>query len=193
MYVLCDTSCIVMLIRIAPDMFIAEHYECCTINPVRDEIFRTQRFKTKYPWRNQFKDKIRCLPNDFLENDNVIRYSDAVKSLIDQGTINERTGLEFDLSYVDRMVLSCALGNRFRITTGDDDLKVFAKQEFGDHFKGWISPLGMINRWIRDNMIGWNDALHDYLADWDRNNEHPQPQPQKRAFKKLTSYNYPGS
>ena len=106
MYVLCDTSCIVMLIRIAPDMFIAEHYECCTINPVRDEIFRIQRFKTKYPWRNQFKDKIRCLPNDFLENDNVIRYSDAVKSLIDQGTINERTGLEFDLSYVDRMVLS---------------------------------------------------------------------------------------
>lgn len=193
MYILCDTSCIMMLLRIAPDRFIAEHYKCCTIGPVGDEIFRTQKFETKYPWRDQFKDRVRCLTNDFVQSDNVVRYSDAVTSLIDHGTVNEKTGLEFDLSYVDKMVLSCALGNGFRITTGDDDLKVFGIQEFGDDFKGWISPLGMINRWIKDGMIEWNDTLHDYLADWDRDNEHPQPQHQERVFKKLIGRSYPGS
>lgn len=193
MYILCDTSCILMLIRIAPYMFIDEHYRCCTIIPVRNEIFRTHKFKTKYPWRIQCKDKIQCLPNDLVNNDNVQRYFDAIDSLVDHGTINEKAGLEFDLGYVDKMILSCALANGFKITTGDDDIKDFAVQEFGADFRGWISPIGMINGWVRNGLIEWNDSLHAYLSVWKRDNEHPQPQRQKTAFKKLTGRRYPGS
>lgn len=40
MNILCDTCTILMLIRIAPDMFIDGRYNCVTINEVRDEIFK---------------------------------------------------------------------------------------------------------------------------------------------------------
>jgi len=56
MPILCDTSVILMLIRVAPDMFLDSDYECCTIRRVRDELFRTQKFKTKYAWRGDYKD-----------------------------------------------------------------------------------------------------------------------------------------
>jgi len=193
MYTLCDTSSILMLIRIAPDMFIDDRYECCTIRLVREEIFRTQKFKTKYPWRIKFKNKIQCLPTNHVKNDNFDMYFDAVESLIEHGTINKEKGSEFDLSYVDKAIIACALSNAYKITTGDEDLRTFAKQEFGTHFKGWISPLGLINKWIRNNLIQWDDSLHDYVSEWTRDDEHPQPRRQKTAFKKLTGRKYPGS
>ena len=132
------------------------------------------------------------MPNDVVDNENVRRYFDAIHSLIDHGTISEKTGLDFDLSHVDKIILSCSLANAFKITTGDDDLKYFAIQEFASVFKGWISPLGMINSWIRKGLIIWNDSLHEFLMDWERDNEHPQPQRQKTAFKKLSGCKYPG-
>jgi len=193
MNTLCDTSSILMLIRIAPDMFIDHRYECCTIRLVREEIFRTQKFKAKYPWRINFKEKIQCLPTNRVRNDDFDIYFDAVESLIEHGTINKKKGSEFDLSYVDKVIIACALANGYRITTGDEDLRTFARQEFGNDFKGWISPLGLINRWIRNNLIQWDDSLHDYLSDWARDDEHPQPHRQKIAFKELTGRRYPGS
>ena len=59
MNILCDTCSVLMLIRIAPDMFTDERFDCVTVQEVCEEIFRTQRFKTKYPWRSDYKDKIR--------------------------------------------------------------------------------------------------------------------------------------
>jgi len=59
--------------------------------------------------------------------------------------------------------------------------------------KSNISPLGIINRWLREGLIEWNDQLHRYVIDWKTNNEHPQPQKQIREFKKLTGLSYPGS
>ena len=55
MNILCDTGSIWMLIRIVPDMFMDERFECVTVHDVRKEVFQTQRFKTRYPWRNEFK------------------------------------------------------------------------------------------------------------------------------------------
>lgn len=49
MYVLCDTCSVLMLIRIAPDMFEDSRYGCVTTQEVIRELFRTQRFKEKYP------------------------------------------------------------------------------------------------------------------------------------------------
>ena len=63
MKILCDTCSILMVIRIAPDMLTDKKYGCFTIQEVREEIIRQQKFKDKYPWRLRFKNKIRCIPN----------------------------------------------------------------------------------------------------------------------------------
>lgn len=182
-----------MLIRIAPNIFLNESFGCCTISAARDEIYRTQRFKQKYPWRDQFKDKIRCLSIDLAENEKVGLYFDAIKSLIYDGTISKKSGRDFDLSYRDMKFLSCAFGNGYRITTGDHDLRIFAIQEFKKEFKGWISPLAMLNSWIRKGLVEWNEKVYNYLIDWKSNNEDPQPKIQRIKFKKLTGQHYPGS
>ncbi|NQV19357.1 MAG: hypothetical protein HQ534_12545 [Armatimonadetes bacterium] len=52
MNIICDTCSILMLIRIAPDMFIDSKYGCKTINEVRKEFISTTRFKEKYPGEN---------------------------------------------------------------------------------------------------------------------------------------------
>lgn len=194
MHILCDSCSILMLIRIAPDMFIDKRYQCCTISHVRAEIYKNQRFKTKYPWLTHIRDKIRCLPNsDAVNNNSVNQYFNVINVLIGNGTINKKKDVEFDLSPVDRLVLACTLGNGYKITTVDDDIKDFAEQEFGNAFKGNISPLAMLNSWIRKRLLNWNDTLYDYVADWKRNNEHPQPKRQKSEFRKLTGYRYPAS
>lgn len=48
MYILCDTCKVLMLIRIAPDMFRDDGYGCVTIQEVFQELFRTQKFKMQY-------------------------------------------------------------------------------------------------------------------------------------------------
>jgi len=192
MPILCDTSVILMLIRIAPDMFLDSDYECCTIRPVRDELFRTQKFKTKYAWRNEYKTHIRCLPMEIAESEDAKRYLDAIHSLTSHGTMNETTGRDFGLSHVDKAFLSCALANGFRISTGEVEMKLFAAQEFGKQFKGWISPLGIINSWIKRKLIPWDDSHQNILREWEKDNEHAQPQRQKPIFKKLTRMKYPG-
>ncbi len=193
MDILCDTSVIVMLIRINPDMFLDKRYLCCTRNLIRDEIFGNPKFKKKYAWRDDFKAKIQCLPSNVTNNAEVNRYFETIKFLIQNMTINSKTGRPFDLSYVDQMFLACALANGYKISTGDENLSLFGSQEFGDDFHGNISPLGIINRWIGAGLLEWNDQLHNYLADWEINNEHPQPKKQIVKFKRLTGRKYPGS
>jgi hypothetical protein len=182
-----------MLIRIAPDMFLDRRYQCVTLNLMRHEIFRNPKFKRKYPWRNDFKTKIQGLPSNFTNNADVNQYFEAINLLIRNITINAKTGRPFDLSYVDQMFLACALANGYKISTGDKSLALFALQEFRDEFHGNISPLGIINGWMREGLIKWNEELHSYVADWKITNEHPQPKKQIREFKKLTGLSYPGS
>jgi len=190
---LCDTSSIMMLVRIAPDMFLDSKYRCITLNLMRNEIFRNPKFKNKYHWRNEFKAKIQCLPSSVTDNADVNRYFEAISMLIRNITINTKTGRPFDLSYADQRFLACALANGYRISTGDESLALFASQEFGDEFHDNISPLGIINGWMSEELIEWNDQLHTYVADWKINNEHPQPERQMRKFRKLTGRSYPGS
>jgi hypothetical protein len=183
-----------MVIRIATDMLIDENYGCVTIQEVREEIIRQQKFKDKYPWRQKFKDKIRCIPNSEIINNNLVdQYNDVINLLIENNTTNSKTGRLFDLSPVDKQFIACALGFGFQISTGDGDIKDIAKQEFSKAFKGSISPLGMVNMWIRKDLINWNDTLHEYVADWKRTGEASQPKHQKNVYKKLTGLKYPGS
>jgi hypothetical protein len=183
-----------MLIRIAPNIFLDDGFDCCTVPLIRNEIVRNSEFKKKYPWINDFKQNITCLPTNICESAEVALYFDTINTMVSKDIIiNSKTGRPFDLSYVDQKFLACALANKYQMTTGDVNLKNFASQEFVEEYKGDISPLGMINKWITQEKIEWNDALHGYLGDWEANAEHPQPKKQKSKFKELTGRKYPGS
>ena len=165
-------------------MFVDERYNCFTVTEVRNEIFGSQKFKTKYPWRNRYKDKIKCLPNStIINNSRFDQFFDAISTLNDNYTANERIEKLFDLSREDKLLLACALSEKMVITTGDGEIKDFGKQEFSKYYKGSISPLGMVNNWIRSEFINWNSELHEYLSEWNANHEHPQPRKQKKEFK----------
>lgn len=193
MYVLCDTCSLLMLIRLAPNMFIDARYKCCTVNEVRAEVYGNKKFKNKYPWNEDFRDRIQYLPNSTVHTADFHKHLRVVDLLVENGTIYEKTGRLFDLSRTDRIILACALCNGYRISTGDDNLRKFAMQEFTGIFKGNVSPLGLVNDWIGSGLIVWNDELQRYMTDWNETGEHPQPNTQKARFKVLTGRNYPGS
>jgi hypothetical protein len=68
-----------MLIKIAPDMFCDERYECVTIQEVFQEIFRTQKFKMQYPWRTKYKSKIKALGKSKVESGDFKLYKGVEK------------------------------------------------------------------------------------------------------------------
>ncbi len=193
MHILCDTSTILLLIRIAPEMFIDERYECCTLSEIYDELFKTQKFKQKYPWRDTYKNRIRSLGSQHVSVPEVKFYYDIVARLNEAGTISNYSGRIFSLSKVDMKLLACALALGFKLSTGDQGIKEFAYQEFFNIFKGHVSALEIINLWLRKKLIEWNDELHEYVTDWSEQNEYSQPDEQKKIFERLTKRKYPGS
>jgi hypothetical protein len=193
MHILCDTSSILLLIRIAPEMFIDERYECCTLNEIHEELFKTQRFKQKYPWRSNYKNKIKCLASQRVNDPDVRFYYDIIARLNETERTSIYSGRIFSLSRIDMKLLACALAHGYKLSTGDQGIKDFAYQEFFNIFEGHVSALEMINLWLRKNLIEWNDELHEYVMDWSRQNEHPQPKEQKKLFENLTGRKYPGS
>ncbi len=188
MYILCDTCSVLMLIRIAPNMFIDGRYECVTVPEVRKEFVQTQKFKTKYPWRKEFTNRIKALATSELEDENFKLHFLAVKNL-NAGGINSRTEKFFDFSHVDQRIAACAVAHNYMLNSTDNDLCDFVAQEFGTKI---ITPLGIINDWLEKGLIEWDDKLQEIIEDWDRCNEHPQPKTDVKRFIKLTNYEYLG-
>jgi hypothetical protein len=182
-----------MLIRIAPDMFIDPKFECVTISDVVKEIFRIQKFKDRYPWRKRYKSNIKPLGNAVLETNDFNLYYQTIHSQISSGIINSKTHYHFDLSNVDQRIVSCALANNFRITSGDNDLIEYYLQQFSNNPDEIISPLGMINIWLRKRLIQWNEKHQIILEDWNKCDEAPQPSREIKKFEKLTGYKYSGT
>ena len=193
MIILCDTSSVVMLLRIVPDMFQDARYGCITIKEVCDELIGTQKFKSRYPWRTAYKDKIVPLTTSRLMTEELSQYFSAIDMLIKAGTLNRKSGRLFDLSYTDKRILAGALAHGYKISSGDQDLILFAKQEFRSTFKGDITPLEIINIWMKKDLISWDDVKHEYLSEWDRLEEPAQPKKAIGKFQKLTGKSYPGS
>lgn len=193
MLILCDTSSILMLLRIAPDMFINDAYECKTMREIHDEIARTTKFKTKYPWTQGMRAKIKPIILNQEQKKREARYFDTVRILNRVGTENLKTGRIFDLSFVDLKLISHALTLDYRISSGDRELVQFVQQEFEDEFQGAISPIEMINGWIEKRLLAWDEEKQSYLSAWAEQNEHPQPVKAKKRFKELTGYWYTGS
>jgi hypothetical protein len=189
MNILCDTCSILMLIRIAPEMFCDERYECVTIQEVIHEIFRTQKFKIRYPWRERYKSKIKALGISQINKGDFKLHLDAVRNIVSAGKRNEKTNLYFNLSRVDQIIAACSIAHNFKLTTVDDDLAIFVKQEFSCET---ISPLGIINDWIERGLISWNDDMQLIIDDWVKCNESPQPKIETKRFEKITGYKYSG-
>jgi len=189
MAILCDTCCVLLLIRIAPDMFIDERYNCFTVQEVREEIFQTQRFKSKYPWRNNFKREL--TPKQF-ESEIVTSASlcfDVISKKIESGTLNERNNRFFDLGYKDKKIVAYALASKSTLATNDNDMRDFIEQEFDG---SCISSLELLNQWLRYELFEWNSELHAILDNWNQNDEPVQPTEDIVEFERLTKFKYVG-
>lgn len=181
-----------MLLRIVPQMFEDERFECITIREVYDELTQTTKFKTKYPWAGSMRNKLKSLPTGKTGISEVKDYHEAIKALSENGTIDQKTDRLFDLSRVDMRVMACALALGHRVTSGDGGLVRFLEQEFPDEFKGNITPLGLINNWLEKKLITWDDEKQKQMAEWNDNEEHAQPKSEISRFNKLTGRRYPG-
>jgi len=178
-----------MLIRIAPEMFHDDRFECVTIREVIKELFQTQKFKTSYPWRKEYKSKIKAMGTSEMRKGDFQVCLDIIKNSIQTGKINQRTGRYFNLSRVDQTVAACSIAHNFRLTTVDNDLEDFIKQEFSGHT---ISPLGIINDWVEKGLIAWDEKMQMIIEDWETCNERPQPKKEIKRFEKNTGYKYTG-
>lgn len=106
MIVLTDTCSVIMLLRIAPEMFNDEQFGCVTIQAVHDEIKRTPKFKIKYPWRSDFLPKIKAIPPGELSK---IAYYVENGKTVARTLDSQRNsqGAPYGLSRVDREVERC--------------------------------------------------------------------------------------
>lgn len=131
-------------------MFRDDRYGCVTIQEVFQELFRTQKFKTRYPWRESYKSKIKTLGTSRVKQGDYELCLQAVENLISASKINKRTGHFFNLSSVDQKIAACSIVHDFTLTTVDDDLADFIRQEFSGSS---ISPLGIINDWLEKGLV----------------------------------------
>jgi len=53
--------------------------------------------------------------------------------------------------------------------------------------------LQIINDWIEQGLLFWNDNLQLLMAEWVKDNESPQPKTEILRFTKLTNYKYIGT
>jgi hypothetical protein len=193
MIILCDTSSILMLLRIAPEMFADHRFDCITIREVHNEIIQTTKFKTKYPWTREIRARIKVTVLTDEQKEKERQYYESIKALNYIGTVNKKTGKLFDLSRVDMKVISHCIALGCSITSGDNDLKEFIRQEFKENNQGDLMPLEIIIQWLEKKLIQWNAAKQKIIDEWRELREHPQPAKAKKRFLELTGVKYTGS
>ena len=178
-----------MLIRIAPEMFIDARFQCATIKEVRREIFERQKFKTKYQWRSQYRDKIITIETLLQKNVFYKRTCILIDEMIFSGKLNESTARLFDLSFQDRRVAAAAISLKYDVSTTDTNLINFLKQEFEIKNK---FPLEIVNEWLTNKLIYCDEKFQSIIDDWNVCSEPPQPASAIRKFEQLSGYKYTG-
>ena len=187
MHILCDTCSVLMLLRIAPDMFTAARYECVTVNQVWEEITRTQKFKTKYPWRKEHARHISSLPRSKVDTADY-RLTLSAAKLTEQTQRNSRTGKTFGLSRRDIEIAACAIAHGYGLSTTDVNLADFLKQQYD---VGNVPPLQLVNDWLEKGLFEWTEFRQSVLTDWLVCSEPRQPAREIKRFEKLTGSCYP--
>ena len=189
MVILCDTCAIMMIIRLVPDMFVDPRFDCKTTTFIREEIFRTTKFKEKYPWRTDFKSKVRAISETELRGQLTL-VEQSINAIINTGTVNNKTKRCFDLSWADRMLAAVSVAKKWQLCSHDRDLVDFLEQEFDQNS---ISPLGLYNKWLEKDLITYSAEHGNIMSDWKRCNERPQPVNEVRKFIILTGQEYQGT
>lgn len=187
MHVLCDTSSVLMLLRLAPDMFTDARYQCVTVREVWEEITQTHRLKLRYPWRDQYRKHIRSIPPGELRTEEYAAVLRGLQSL-SRGAYRTDTGRPYDLSPNDMRVAAATVVLGAKITTGDGNLAAFMDQQFEIEN---VVPLRLVNDWLGAGLFEWDDDRQRVLNDWVRLHEPRQPRDEIRRFEDLAGRTYP--
>lgn len=189
MILICDTCSVLMLIRITPGMFCDPKYECVTIKAVYDELFKTPKFKPKYPWLSRLKPKIITLDITTIEKNLIEKNKKLINYHVDStGVINNITGEPFNLSETDKTVIAHAVCLNKEVSSVDRDLCAYLDQQFD--IKSY-EPLLVINLWLQKGLIKWNDNKQTVLENWIVCDEPRQTQENIDKFEELTGREYP--
>ena len=189
MHVLCDTCSVLMLLRIAPEMFLDPRFECATLQVVYRELRQQPRFKTKYPWLKDYLAKVRGLPQTQVEAGEYRRTLSTLRLLRD-ATRSRSENRRFLLSPADLEVAAAVVAHKYRISTAERALEEFLLQEFDVHND---APLAVVNDWMEEGLIAWGDAQQRVLEDWIVQSERRQPLLEIQRFEKLARRKYPRS
>jgi predicted nucleic acid-binding protein len=176
-----------MLIRINPEMFTRECFNCATTTEVQKELSRTQKFKTKYPWRNKYKKYIKPLKISAHEDDQFKFFFKIINNTLESGIINKRTRRLFNLSFVDKTIAAYAIRHKFKLSSTDQDLVDFVNQEYNCQT---ITPLEIINDWLKAKLITWDNDKQVIFEDWRQCNERKQTKPAIKEFELLSAYKF---
>jgi hypothetical protein len=187
MQILCDTCSLIMLIRIEPQMLTDSKYSCVTVRQVWEEFTQTQKFENKYPWRGEYKRYIRCLSQSIVDTAN---YQIALKTakVIEEMQRNQRTEKSYGLSRRDLEIAAIAIDQHFTLCSTDGNLIDFLDQQYEIPN---VTPLQIVNDWIKEGLIEWNDSRQEVITDWIKCNEKPQLPADIRRFESLTRSKYP--
>ena len=178
--VLTDTCAVIMLLRIAPDMFQSPEYCCVMSYHIYDEFIKKKEFLEKYPWRPLF--------SKYLKS--AIQLGDLKRDKGYYGVVNvvKQYQRNYGLSNKDCEIVAIALYKNFDFCSGDENLFTFAKNEFD---LNTLSVLELVNDWIEGGLIIWNSQRHAVLNDWIKMKERCQPRKQIERFERLTNWKYP--
>jgi len=188
MLVLHDTCAILMLLRIAPEMFKNPAYGCMTLIQVKNEYVRNPVFKSKYPWRGDFAHHISITSEYQLRQKGFDKRRKQVSSLC-QAVQNPRTGhaYDYDLSAVDKDIAAALVTIDAELCTGDTNLASFVEEQLEIICH---SPLAILNRWIDEGLVVWSEAHQAVITEW-VSQEKTQPANEINRFEELTAKKYP--
>lgn len=188
MIVVNDTCAILMLVRICPDMFRDARFGCVMLQEAYAEYARSSRFKKQYPWREDFRKCLKSLPkSDLAEHgyDSVLGYvSAAAADVVDPVTQKKYAD---ELSPTDLKMIAASYSLDAELCSGDGALSRYAANDWERQV---ISPLALVNRWLSQKLLAWDDEKLRILEDWVRA-ERPQPKKDIVAFERLTGRRYP--
>jgi hypothetical protein len=170
-------------------MFLDSRFKCKTIYPIKHEFSTSPNFIDKYPWRGQYKPKITAIGNITNEDADFNLALETIKVMIKNSARNSKTGKIYDLSYEDKRVAATVIAHNYFVSTEDNDLTDILEQHFE---KTNLTPLYLLNNWIEEGLIIWDDQKHALMKEWKTNDEPPQPANEIERFQKLTGRIYPG-
>jgi len=183
-----DTCAILMLVRICPDMFQDVRFGCVMLLEAYIEYTRSVRFKKQYSWRGKYRRSLKSLPKSDLDGHGYDEVLKCVRAAAED-IVDPVTGKKYadELSPTDLKMVAASYSLGADLCSGDAALSRYAAYDWERQV---ISPLALVNRWLSQHLLTWDDDKHRILEDWVRS-ERPQPRIDIVEFERLTGRQYP--